>query len=91
MTACDYLWLPVFQGESGNVMINENGDRETLYTLWSYSQGSLAYYQYMDIDVAARPNQVSVVVNMQLTFRHFNKQTFDEYYCRSIMEFTALQ
>jgi hypothetical protein len=60
----------MFQGATGSVLINDNGDRMNKYTVWSYGPGLTAYYSYMNIDFAKPANQVRTSVYFEM--KHWN-------------------
>jgi len=43
---------------SGNVLINQKGDRVNSYNVWGYTQGHDSYYRSMLVDLTQPPDQV---------------------------------
>jgi len=49
----------LYAGASGNVLINENVDRLSTYTVWDYAEGKDSYYSSMSVDLTQPPSKVS--------------------------------
>jgi len=55
----DIMYVRMYTGVSGNVVINEDADRVTSYTVWDYAEGQDLYYNSMLVDLTQPPDKVT--------------------------------
>jgi len=56
------MYVCMYLGVSGNVLINENGDRVNSYNILNYAKGHDSYYSSMLIDLTLTSDEVSSII-----------------------------
>ena len=67
----------MYAGVSGNVLINEQGNRLQSYHVWNYAEGYDSFYRSMLVDLTQPPGKVSglflsITILFMTLFFHFS-------------------